>query len=202
MLNGCLKVDVVCSFQCQHFSGLGRGCHLQRKLVQDATDLADLGCIALSEDSLAQIKIVLKPDTNMASIDGTGRHERCLMPPRGQNGPVIVLPKQPVGNSSHVQEVFDVWPDSSQYSKDGLNKEGWFDEPPINEMGKVVEMSNVVALVFESRSAAFSQLIQDGFDVRKCVSENTVSGTIQVWDLPIMLPLIKSVQSRIEAEVH
>ena len=75
------------------------------------------------------------------------------MPPGREDRPHVVVAEQPVGRLLHEGDVLHVGPDAAQDAEHRLHQEGRLYQPRIDEMGQIVQVADVVALVFEAGAA-------------------------------------------------
>ena len=70
----------------------------------------------------------------------------------------------------HEGDVFHIRADAAENAEDGLNEEGRLDQSAVNEMRKVIEVPDVVALVLETRPASFAEMLENVGDVAERVA--------------------------------
>ena len=79
--------------------------------------------------------------------------------------------------------------DTAEDAKDGLHEKGGFDQTPL-ENGQIVEMSNVVALEFETDPVALTKVFQDPFDVGPGVAEDVVARGLWIYGFPFVFEFL------------
>jgi hypothetical protein len=130
------------------------------------------------------------------------RNEIRLVATGRQDRPLVGVAEKLVGATPHVQQVFRIGTDTAKNAKDRLHEKGCFDQAVVNKMCQVIQVTDVVALVFKSRAATFSKLLKDRFDIGERVAKDSVTRSTKIADLPRVLPLAKFVKRREESEVH
>ena len=93
------------------------------------------------------------------------------MTARPQDAPDVVVPKQAVGRSLHVQQILGIGADAAEYAEDGLHEERRLHEAAIEEVREVIEMSYVVALELEA-GAVCAHRFQQALDVGEGITED------------------------------
>src|SRR5260370_5503590 len=194
--------DPVAALELQHVARLGGAGDLEREIFQDGANTADLLGIRLGELTLAEIDRILKPDADAAAHDGRHGDERQLMPPGGEDRPVILGPEELVGDALPMRDVLGIGADAAEDAEDRLHEERRLDEAAIEEMREVVEVADIVALELEARAAALAQLLQDVFDVLEGVSEDEVARVLEMLALPVVLELLVALEHGEEPEIH
>src|SRR5260221_12232428 len=197
-----LEGDLVAALELQDIARLGGAGDLEREIFQDGANTADLLGIGLGELALAEIDRILKPDADAAAHHGRHGDERQLMPPGGEDRPVILVAEKLVGDALHVRDVLGIGADAAEDAEDRLHEEWRLDEAAIEEMREVVEVADIVALELEARAAALAQLLQDVFDVLEGVSEDEVARVLEVLALPVVLELLVALEHGEEHEIH
>src|SRR5689334_25290548 len=87
---------LVAALELQHGAGLIRRRDVERQLLDDLADAADLLGIALRQPPGAEIDAVLEPDPDIATHRRPDGGEVDLVAPGRQDRPVIVSPEQAV----------------------------------------------------------------------------------------------------------
>ena len=73
-------------------------------------------------------------------------------------------------------EVFEIGADAAEDAEDRLDEERRLDQPAVDEMSEVVQVSDVVTLELKTCATAFAEAFQNRFDISESVSENTNRG--------------------------
>src|ERR1700722_17289604 len=81
-----------------------------------------------------------------------------------------------------------------------LHEEWRLNEFFVDEVTQIVEVSDIVAFVLESRTMLLAERFEDAFDIAKRVAEDEIVAPAQVWLLPGMLPRGVAIRERENAE--
>src|ERR1700693_3468661 len=111
------------------------------------------------------------------------RRVRCeghLEPPGRQDGPLVVVSEQPVGGLFHEHEVLRLGADAAQDAEYRLHEEWRPNELFFDEVSQIVEVSDIVAFVLESRTMLFTERFEDALDIAKRVAEDEIVAPAQV----------------------
>src|SRR5476649_2902302 len=100
-----LECDPVAALELQYLPRLARAGDLERQVLEDAADTADLIGIALGELALADIDRILEPDADIAAHHRRHRHEGQLVAAGGEDRPGILVAEQLVGDALHMGEI-------------------------------------------------------------------------------------------------
>ena len=131
-----------------------------------------------------------EPDADVAAKRDGLRGDRQLRPAGAEHRPVIVVPEQPVGGALHMRDVLGMGADAAEDAEHALHEERRLDQAAIGEMGKRVEMADVVALDLEAR-AVFRAGRKDVFDVAERVAEDAVARAFEIGLFPFLLEVLK-----------
>src|SRR5580692_1429134 len=198
-----LDRHLIGALQAEPLSYFIRGCDLERKLFQNAADLFHLFRTGRRQHTLAQIKTVFEANPDVAAQKRRQGHDPYLVTSGAERRPLVVFPsEEPVRSCLDVAEQLDVGPHSSKNAEDRLQKEGRLDQLLVKKIGQVVEMAQIVALVFKPGAASFSQFLQNPLHIHKRIAEDMVLGRGQVRLLPLVFPLAISPCQAVDGEVH
>ena len=195
------EADPVAALEVEPGARLLRGRDLERKLLDDAADLGDLLGVRFGELAARQIEAVLEADADVAAHHRAHRAEAHLVPPGAQDRPLVVVAEQAVGGLLHEDQVLLVGADAAEDAEDGLHEERRADQPPVEEVGEVVEMADIVALELETGAVRLSQILQDAFYILESISEYEVVRAAQIGLLPVVFPLLDAVGGLEDAEI-
>src|SRR5215213_10991737 len=166
-----LEPDMLRPFETEHGARLVRSGWLQRELAQDAHRLGDQIGVGLCQLAFAEIDVVLHTGANVAAHNRAHGDQVELVTARPEDAPPVVVPEQAVGGSLHVEQIFGIGADAAEYAKDGLHKERWLHEAAIEEVRKVIEVADVVALELEA-GAVRAHRLQQALDVGEGITED------------------------------
>ena len=102
----------------------------------------------------------------------------------------------------HRHQVLGVRTHAAQDAVDALDEQRPLDQAFVKEVGKVVEMTNVVALELEARAASVAQRLEDVLDVLERVAEDEVFHPLDVRLLPVVAPVLDLARRLVDREVH
>ena len=80
--------------------------------------------------------------------------------------------------------------DAAQDAEHALDQKRRLDQLAIREVGKRVEVADVVAFELEARAECLPNLPHDPFDIAVVVIHDAAAGTLDIGLLPIVLPAI------------
>src|SRR5271156_6206986 len=143
-----------------------------------------------------------KPNSCVSAHRRCVRREGHLETAGGQDGPSVVVSEQPVGGLLHEHEVLGLGADAAEDAEYRLHEEWRLNELFVDEVSQIVEESDIVAFVLESRTMLFAEHFEDSLDIAKRVAEDEIVAPLQVWLLPVMLPGGAATRERENAEVH
>src|SRR5215813_11787566 len=126
--------DLVAALELQHGAGLVRRCDVERQLLDDLADAADLLGVALGQPSGAEIDAVLEPDPDIAAHRRADGGEVDLVATGRQDRPLIVPPEQAVRGPPHVHQILRMRPDAAQDAEDRLHEERRLQKLAVEEM--------------------------------------------------------------------
>src|SRR5215467_12905525 len=149
----------------QHLARVGGGGDLQRQVLEDGADAADLLGIALGELALADINRIFEPDPDIATHDRAHGDERHLVPSGREDRPLILIAEELVGDAPHMGEVLGIGADPAKDAEDRLHEERRLDEAALEEVREVIEMADIVAFELEARTVSLSEFLKDEFDI-------------------------------------
>src|ERR1700683_2016362 len=158
------------------------------ELLQKAPDFRHLLRVRNRELAAADEKRVFQSNSYVSAHHRRLRCEGHLETPGGQNGPSVVVSEQPVGGLFHEHEVLGLGADAAQDAEYRLHKEWRLNELFIDEVSQLVEVSDVVAFVFEARAVLFAERLEDTLDIAERITEDEIVAPTQVWLLPVVLP--------------
>ena len=124
------------------------------------------------------------------------------MPPGAEDRPLVVVAEQAVGGLLHENQVLLFGADAAEDAEDGLHEERRADQPPVEEMGEVVEMAGIVALELEAGAVRFSQILENALYILECISEYEVVRAPKIGLFPIVFPGLEAVGRLEDAEIH
>src|SRR5439155_5773738 len=185
-----LEGDLVAALELQHGAGFVRRRDIERQLLDDLADAADLLGVALSQPPGAEIDAILEPDPDIAAHRRPDGGEVDLVAPGGQDRPLIVPPEQAVRRPPHMHQVFRMRPDAAQDAEDRLHEERRLQQLAVEEVRQRVEMADIVAFAFEARAAAMPELADEALDLREGVADDQVPGFLDIGLLPLVLTLV------------
>src|SRR5712664_3230299 len=110
--------DLVAALELQHGAGLVRRRDIERQLLDDLADAADLFGVALGQPSGAEIDAVLEPDPDIAAHRRPDGGEVDLVAPGRQDRPLIVSTEQAVRGPPHMHQIFGMRPDAAEDAED------------------------------------------------------------------------------------
>src|ERR1700733_1807567 len=110
------------------------------------------------------------------------------MSSRSENREVVLVAKQAVCDSTHVQQILVIGADAAQDSEDTLHKKWWFHDAAFCEVREIVEMTYVVAFEFKTRPDSI-QLAHGAFNLLKRIRQNEILGGLKIRTLPAVAPL-------------
>src|SRR5271165_1156561 len=186
-----LEPDIAGSFQTENRTCFLRRGNLVAKLLEYPTHLSDLFGIRRGQFAAADIEVVLEADAHVAAHHRSLGNERELMATGRQHGPDVIGAEQLVGSATHEVQVVPVGADTPKNTEDGLDKEGRLAQLLVDEIGKVIEMPDVVALVLEPRAVSLVEQFHDARNVTERIAEDEVVGRAQVRYFPIVLPCLE-----------
>ena len=152
--------------------------HMQPKVFDDASDLADLLSVGFREFTGTYVDRVLQSDAQVppqhCRLCGEGH---LVDVPAAQYGPFVVFcAEQLVGSMMHMRQMRWIRAHPSENTEYHLDKERRPHQPLVHKPGKVMEVANIVALKLESRAVPVSKLFQRVLDSRE-----GYSGICSLW---------------------
>src|SRR5690349_14274819 len=162
--------DLVAALELQHGAGLVRSRDLERQLLDDLADAADLLGVALGQPPGAEIDAVLETDPDVSAHRRADGGEVDLVAASRQDRPLIVAPEQTVGGPSHMHQILRMRSDAAQDAEDRLHEQRRLQELAVEEMRQRVQMADVVAFAFEAGAAAMPELADEALDLREGVA--------------------------------
>jgi hypothetical protein len=169
-----------------NFCGSG---DLEGKLLQDATNFSHLFGITRRLDPGTEVEVVLEPYANVRSQNSSHRQKGHLVTPCAQHREMIILsPKQPVSRGSHDKNILRVWTEPAKDSEDSLDKDRGLDYFAIDEVGKVIEMTDIIAFEFKTGTRV-PKIAKDVFNVREGILEDEILHALDLLLLPRVMPL-------------
>src|SRR4051812_28293703 len=112
-----LEIDVVPALQLQHRTRVVRARNLQSDLFQDPPNLAHLFGARFRELTFANPKAVLEANADIASHQCGLRGNVHLVPTCSEHRPVVLITKEPIGGTLHVQDILWMRADSTADSE-------------------------------------------------------------------------------------
>ena len=116
--------------------------------------------------------------------------------------PIVLAPEETIRGGAHHHQVLGVRTHAAQDAVDALDEQRPLDQAFVKEVGKVVEMTDVVALELEARAASFAQRSEDVRDVLKRVAKYEVFHPLDVGLLPVVAPVLDLARRLVDREVH
>jgi len=172
------------------------------ELFKNAPNFPHLLRVRSSELTAADEKRVFQPNSYVAAHRRRLRCEGHLETAGRQDGPPVVVSKQPVGGLFHEHEVLGLGADAAQDAEYRLHEEWRLNEFFVDEMSQIVEVSDIVAFVLEARTMLFAEGFEDALDIAERIAEDEIVAPVQVWLLPVILPGGVAIRERENAEVH
>jgi hypothetical protein len=105
-----------------------------------------------------------------------------------EHRPAVGIAEEAVGGPFHVLEVLGAGADPAEDPHHALDEERRLDDPAFEEVGEVVEVTDVVALELEA-GAAGREPGDEFFDVGEGVAEDSAFAALQVALFPVVFPL-------------
>src|SRR5262250_1596325 len=119
---------LVAALELQHGAGLVRRRDVERQLLDDLADAADLLGVALGQPPGTEIDAVLEPDPDIAAHRRADGGEVDLVAPGRQDRPLVIPPEQAVRRPPHMHEVLRMRPDAAEDTEDRLHEERWLEQ--------------------------------------------------------------------------
>src|SRR5262245_13377089 len=104
-----------------------------------------------------------------------------------EHRPLVAVAEELVCNPLQVAQVVRVSANAAQDAEHELKKERTAHEAAINEVPEVVEMADVITLVFEAGAVHLTQSGKDLLDVTEGVAEYRVARPFEILALPRVL---------------
>src|SRR6516165_4884232 len=167
--------DPIAALEREHRPGFVRRGDLERQVLDNRPDGADLIGIARGKLAAADPQRILEPDPDIAAHDRAHRYQRQLVAARCEDRPGIGIAKELVGDPLHVDEVLRIRTDTAEDPKYSLNKKRRLNHATVEKMREIIEMADIVAFELEAGAATLPQILQDPLDVDKGVAENKIA---------------------------
>src|ERR1700722_17933277 len=151
------------------------------ELFKNAPNFQHLLRVRSSELTAADEKRVFQPNSYVAAHRRGVCCEGQLETAGGQNGPSVVASEQPVGGLLHKHEVLGLGADAAHNAEYRLYEEWRLNELFVDEVSQIVEVSDIVAFVFEARAVILAERFEDMLDIAKCIAEDEIVAPAQVW---------------------
>src|SRR5262245_43375419 len=100
-----------------------------------------------------------------------------------------------------MEHILRMRPDAAENAEHGLDEEGWLDDAAIGEMAQCIEMADVIALDFEA-GAVLGAGLENVFDIREGVLEDTLPRAFEVRTLPLRFERAVALDHGIEPKIH
>src|SRR5690606_16538061 len=148
----CSESHLITALQREQFASLGGCCYFEGKGFQDASDPVDLIGVGLRQLPLPDIDGIFQTDADMSAHHGPHGTERHLVAPRSENGPLVIIAEELVGNPAHMHQVLGIRAYAAQNAEDTLHEERRLDQLAVEKVREVVEVSDIIALELEASS--------------------------------------------------
>src|SRR5204862_7036904 len=130
------------------------------------------------------------------------REKAHLGPADGEARQKVVLPEQPISNTPHVQEVFGIGANAAANPENALDQERRLESPPLNKIGQIIEVADVIALELETRPAAIAKCAYQGVEHGERIRVNRSVALFEIGSLPVEFPIGTFRGELPRAEVH
>ena len=90
--------------------------------------------------------------------------------------------------------------DAAQDAEHRLHEQRRLHQPALQEMGEIIEVTDVVALELEARVVVLAGL-QDELDILERVAEDEIARALEIGLFPVVLELLVAVEHGIEREI-
>src|SRR5579863_202632 len=182
-----------------YFVGCG---YFKRKFFQNAAYFSYLVGVTCRLDAWAEVEIVLQSYADIRSQDSSHGQQRHLVTSCTQYRKMIVISsKQPVCRGSHDENIFRVWTKPAEDSENSLDKDRGLDDLAIEEVSKVVKMTDVITFEFKT-SACFPEIAKNVFNIREGIPEHEVFHTFNLLLLPLITPIRNALGDGVNRKVH
>src|SRR5438067_2144207 len=150
------KLRPIGALEPEHRARLFWRCHLIAELLDQAARLRDLLGVACRELAAADIQAVLETDAHVAAHHHRLGGEWHLVAAGPEHRPGIIVAEQLVGGALHEHEIVHVRPYATENAEDQLQEDRRFEPAPVDAVGEIVEVPDVVAFVLELGAVSFA----------------------------------------------
>src|ERR1700733_16258294 len=143
--------DLVAALERKDVSRLVWGRDCMAELLQNVPDFRHLLRVRNRKLAAPDEKRILQPNSYVAAHRRRLRCEGHLETAGRQDGPPVVVSKQPVCGLFHEHEILWLGADAAQDAEYRLHEEWRFNELFVDEVRQILEVSDIVAFVLEAR---------------------------------------------------